>query len=164
MAAWYDNQDDDADASAVRIETRQNGRYARPVRLATVLTIEESQRLESGTAAQLVEAGLDLVRAHTVDQAVRVLRATTPDAIAIVVGGQADGDADLRPGIDVLAQLPPDWSVPIATIVDGRLSVSERRVGRRLAAMVVGAAALRHARYRSRLVRHLLRTVMALTA
>ncbi len=113
-------------------------------------------------ATQLVEAGLDLVRALTVDQAVRVLRATTPDAIAIVVGGQADGDSDLRPGMDVLAQLPPDWSVPVATIVDGRLSSSERRVGRRLAAMVVGAATLRHARYRSRLVRHLLWAVAVL--
>jgi hypothetical protein len=161
VAVRHDDPDDDA--LAVRIEARPNGPYARPAGLATtVLTIEESWALAPAIAEHLVGAGLDLVRARSVDQAVRVLRATTPDAMMVVVGGHADENVPLRPGIDVLAQLPTDWTVPVVVIAEGPLSGPEHRVSRRVAAMVVALRSIRHAASRNGIVVHLLRGALGL--
>ena len=135
-----------------------HGPYAVPPHVGTVLVIEESMPLLAAAAESLVAAGLALMRAKTVDQAVSFVRNFEIDGIVVCVGG-SPAESWLRSGLDVLAQLRLTQVRAVAVVVRGALTVAERRVVARHRAEVVPATSLRHVAARDHLTRFLLPTV-----
>ena len=106
-------------------------------------------------ADSLVAAGVALMRATTVDQAVAFVRNVEVDGLIICVGDDPQRSDWLRAGLDVLAQMPVNV-LPVAVVVRGVLNVHERRVISRHRAEVVPASSVRHVAVRDHLLGHLL--------
>jgi hypothetical protein len=132
-----------------------HGPYAASPHIATILVIEESLSLSRLAAENLVAAGVALMRATTVEQAVAFVRNVDVDGIIICVGDDPQRSHWLRAGLDVLAQLPL-YALPVAVVVRGALTVHERRVTSRHRAEIVTASSLRHVAVRDHLIGHLL--------
>jgi hypothetical protein len=139
---------------SVRIDATPSGRYAPAPLLATVFVIEASSRLTPSVAASLVSIGAELIRAFSTESAACLLRATTPDAVMISLGGPID--EGLRPGMDILAQLPTSWDVPTVIVTNGAMSAAEQGMSDRLGAKIVSVRMLRHLEHRSRTLSYLL--------
>ena len=133
-----------------------HGPYATQSHYGTFLVIEEGPPLPQVAAESLVSAGLVLMRAATVEQAAAFLHSVEVDGIIICVGILSDTEHWLRPGLDLLVQLPATQSLQIAVVAPGRLAPDERRVALRHGAEIIPASSLRHVAGRNYLIGHLL--------
>ena len=134
-----------------------HGPYAARAQVGTFLVIEESASFPRLAAESLVAAGLLLMRASTVDQAVGLLGSVELDGLIICVGTRSDEDDPLRPGFDILVQLPAGHFRSLTLVLRDALTPDERRVALRHDAEIIRATSLRHVSARDHLIEQLSR-------
>ena len=132
-----------------------HGPYAAQPQYGTFLVIEPGPPLPRLAAESLVSAGLVLMRAVTVEQAVSFLHNIEVDGI-IICAGTPDPEHWLRPGLEILIQLPSTQLLRIAVVAAGTLTPDELRVAFRRGAEIIPASSLRHVSGRNYLIGYLL--------